>query len=52
MLAREHPFSLMILNVILPDFDGLQVIRRLRGEGCVVPVIFRTARDTRPVTIT
>src|SRR5437016_5649387 len=29
-LAREHPFDLVVLDVMLPDIDGFQVIGRLR----------------------
>lgn len=43
VLARGHPFDLMILDVMLPDLDGFQVVQRLRGEGSLVPVIFLTA---------
>jgi two-component system, OmpR family, response regulator len=45
-LARDRPFDLVILDVMLPDGDGFEVVRRLRGDGCGVPVIFLTARDT------
>jgi len=46
-LARTQPFELMVLDVMLPDTDGFEVVRRLRREGCKIPVIFLTARDTR-----
>lgn len=36
---------LVLLDVMLPDFDGFEVIRRLRAGGDRVPVIFLTARD-------
>jgi two-component system OmpR family response regulator len=36
-----------VLDVMLPDTDGFEVLRRLRQEGCQVPVIFLTARDTQ-----
>lgn len=36
---------LVILDVMLPDFDGFEVLRRLRSGGDHVPVIFLTARD-------
>jgi two-component system OmpR family response regulator len=44
-LARGHPFDLVVLDVMLPDTDGFEVVRRLRQDGCGVPVIFLTARD-------
>ena len=35
----------VVLDVMLPDFDGLEVLRRLRAEQTDVPVLFLTARD-------
>jgi len=46
-LARDLPFDLVVLDVMLPDIDGFDVVRRLRRDGCRVPVIFLTARDTQ-----
>jgi two-component system, OmpR family, response regulator len=46
-LAREQQFELMVLDVMLPDTDGFEVVRRLRRDGCRIPVIFLTARDTQ-----
>jgi len=46
-LARERPFDLVVLDVMLPDTDGFDVVRRLRRDGRRVPVIFLTARDTQ-----
>jgi two-component system OmpR family response regulator len=37
--------ALLILDVMLPDIDGLEVLRRLGGNGRRPPVIFLTARD-------
>jgi len=39
---RPH---LVMLDVMLPDFDGNEVCRRLRNQGEHVPVVFLTARD-------
>jgi two-component system, OmpR family, response regulator len=44
--ARNHPFDLIVLDVLLPDIDGFEIVRRLRQDGSTVPVIFLTARDT------
>ena len=44
--AQEDPPDLVILDVMLPDLDGLEVTRRLRADGVRVPVLFLTARDT------
>jgi two-component system OmpR family response regulator len=51
-LARDRPFDLVVLDVMLPDTDGFEVVRRLRAEGCRVPVIFLTARDTQADKVT
>jgi two-component system OmpR family response regulator len=45
-VAKEDPPDLMILDVMLPELDGIEIIRRLRSDGIRVPVIFLTARDT------
>jgi two-component system OmpR family response regulator len=37
--------ALVILDVMLPDIDGLEVLRRMNSAGHKVPVIFLTARD-------
>ena len=39
--------DLILLDVTMPDIDGIEVCRRLRTEGNSVPVIFLTARDTK-----
>jgi two-component system, OmpR family, response regulator len=46
-LARDKPFDLVILDVMLPDIDGFEIVRRLRRDGNLVPVIFLTAKDAR-----
>lgn len=46
-LARDRPFDLLVLDVMLPGTDGFDVVRRLRRDGSRVPVIFLTARDTQ-----
>jgi two-component system OmpR family response regulator len=43
--VRQASPDLIVLDVMLPDLDGLEVTRRLRGEGIRVPVLFLTARD-------
>jgi two-component system OmpR family response regulator len=43
--AQERPPDLIVLDVMLPDLDGLEVTRRLRADGIFVPVLFLTARD-------
>jgi two-component system, OmpR family, response regulator len=43
--AQQHAPDLIILDVMLPDLDGLEVTRRLRSDGIRSPILFLTARD-------
>ncbi|HEV7212727.1 MAG TPA: response regulator transcription factor [Blastococcus sp.] len=43
--AREFRPDAVVLDVMLPDMDGLEVLRRLRADAPLVPVVFLTARD-------
>ena len=43
--AKEFKPDAVILDVMLPDLDGLEVLRRIRGHAPHVPVLFLTARD-------
>lgn len=47
-LERLEDFDpdVVVLDIMLPDFDGLQVLSRLRSAGSNVPVLFLTARDS------
>ncbi len=44
-IPREHP-DLVLLDVMMPDLDGFEVLRRLRNDHDRTPVLFLTARDT------
>jgi two-component system, OmpR family, response regulator len=37
--------ALVILDIMLPDIDGIEVLRRLVAQGRKVPIIFLTAKD-------
>lgn len=43
--AREARPDAIVLDMMLPDFDGLEVMRRVRADLPDVPVIFLTAKD-------
>ncbi len=45
-LALAEDPDLLILDVMLPDFDGIEVMRRLRDAGSDAGVVFLSARDT------
>jgi two-component system, OmpR family, response regulator len=45
-VARETRPDAIVLDMMLPDFDGLEVMRRIRAEHPDVPVIFLTAKDS------
>src|ERR671916_2039083 len=44
--ARDTRPDAIVLDMMLPDFDGLEVMRRIRSEDPDVPVIFLTAKDS------
>jgi two-component system OmpR family response regulator len=44
-LARTFAPDVIVLDIMLPDLDGLQVLRRLREAGSDVPILFLTAKD-------
>ena len=45
VLATMH-FSLVILDLGLPDGDGLSILKHLRGKGAAIPVLVLTARQS------
>src|SRR5687768_13703133 len=45
-LAQSNPYDLIVLDVLLPEKDGFQVLRELRDAGCTSRVLMLTARDS------
>jgi DNA-binding response OmpR family regulator len=43
--ARQDAFDLLVLDWMLPDFPGIDVLQLLRAESRRIPVLFLTARD-------
>jgi two-component system response regulator MprA len=43
--AERAAFEMIVLDVMMPFMDGLEVTRRLRAEGLQTPVLLLTARD-------
>jgi len=44
--ARASDVALVVLDVMLPSLDGLEITRRLRMEGNMIPILILTARDS------
>ena len=45
-LATENAYGAIVLDVMLPGFDGVELCRRLREAGLWMPVLMLTARDS------
>ncbi len=44
-MATQQKFDLIILDVMLPEMNGFEVLKGIRAKGVSTPVIFLTARD-------
>jgi DNA-binding response OmpR family regulator len=49
--ASGGEFDLLVLDIGLPGMDGFAVLRALRQEGCRIPVVILTARDSVQDTV-
>lgn len=45
-LAMSEPYDLIILDVMLPDLNGWQIVEALRHQGQQMPLLFLTAKDS------
>jgi two-component system OmpR family response regulator len=43
---REFRPDVVVLDIMLPDIDGIQVLSRLRADGMQTPILFLTAKDS------
>ena len=50
-MALSAPYDLVVLDLMLPGLDGLEVLRRLRAESSQVPVLVLTSRDDKETTV-
>lgn len=47
-MALTGEWDLVLLDVMLPGLNGIEVLRRIRSSGSQIPVVLLTARDTIP----
>ena len=45
-LAKSGKYEVLVLDIMLPDMDGISVLRELRRDGSSLPVILLTARNS------
>ena len=43
--AENHPYDVIVLDLMLPGMSGLHVLEKLRGAGNTTPVLVLTAKD-------
>ena len=44
--AASNDYDAIILDIMLPSLDGVTILRKLRDDGCLTPVLLLTAKDT------
>ncbi len=47
-MAIAFDYDLALLDVLLPDFDGIRLCQKLRAEGCQMPILLLTGQNTYP----
>ena len=45
-LAEQDIYDLLVLDIMLPEINGLEIVKRLRANGGTVPILLLTARDS------
>lgn len=51
-IAREHEFDIIILDIMVPGMNGIEVCKRLRQEKIITPILFLTALGTTENIVT
>ena len=46
IFLKEYQYDVVILDIMLPKIDGLEVLRRVRKDGLQTPIIMLTAKST------
>jgi two-component system, OmpR family, KDP operon response regulator KdpE len=49
--VRQRRADLMVLDLGLPDIDGLDVIRRIRDAGTMLPIIVLSSRESEAAKV-
>ncbi len=44
--VRNHEYDVALLDIMVPEVSGLEIVKKLRTDGNLVPVIIISARDT------
>ena len=44
-MATDNAYDVIVLDIMLPDMDGLEICRQLRSAGSTTPILMLTARD-------
>jgi len=47
LIASQH-FDVVVLDIMLPGADGIEVLKKVRAEKCDIPILLLTARDSMP----
>jgi diguanylate cyclase (GGDEF)-like protein len=45
-LVESFPFDLVLLDVMIPQLDGVSLCRRIRNQGYTMPILLLTGRDS------
>lgn len=51
-LAAQWSYDLILLDVLIPKCNGIEVCRRLRARGCQTPILMLTTQDSNEDVIT
>jgi len=51
-MAEINDYDLILLDIMMPNVDGLTVCRNLREHGCSTPILMLTAKDAIPDRVT
>ena len=45
-MTRDHEFDIIVLDIMLPGINGLELCKRLRADGLATPILMLTALGT------